>query len=99
MRGSIPPRHLGLVRLLRALEQLELLGTALFGSFTVFWRDSIWINQLLRCARTDPQENKGQDNTELQGKSGRRSPRRCNGLRNIIALNHRYPPAVRQEPL
>jgi hypothetical protein len=72
VRSSIPTRYLGLVCLLCALKQLELLGASLFGICTILGRDGIGINELLRRIGTAPWR-KDQDHAELQGKSGGQS--------------------------
>ena len=54
VRSSIPARYLGLVCLLCALKQLELLGASLFSICTILGRDGIGVNELLRRIGTTP---------------------------------------------
>jgi hypothetical protein len=47
MGSPISGQHLGFIGLVSAFALPDLLGTALFGSFTIFGSDSIRIDQLL----------------------------------------------------
>jgi hypothetical protein len=51
MGGPISGQHLGFVGLVSAFALPDLLGTALFRSFTIFGRHSIRVDQLLSKGR------------------------------------------------
>jgi hypothetical protein len=51
MSDPISGQHLGLVGLVSAFALPDLLGSALFRSFTIFGRDSIRVDQLLSKGR------------------------------------------------
>ena len=56
MRQPVPRQHLGFIGLLRAVDLLDLFGTALDGGFAMFGSDLVRIDQLLRGRRLTQQK-------------------------------------------